>query len=251
VKAAATKCRFCGESLIERVERGHREIDAGDILTSSWEIYKKRFGIVFGSSLVIIGISMTMNLVFQVIQAALQVPMAVGGRRGAGFEVAQIVLLGVFWIASIGVQAYLQAGYQLLLLKVARGEPGEFAEIFSAGRFFWRIVGAGLLFWLLFIAGLICLIVPGFFVLLALWPYTLVIIDRDCGVIESLRFSHEATQGNYLACILLALAALGVSVLGMLACCIGVIFANPFTALFFTVAYCGMTGQLVATGRKT
>lgn len=252
IKREAIRCRFCGENLAEQTERGHAEIDAGDILTTAWAIYKDRFGIVFGASLIILGINFGLNMLSNFVQFLMDLPnVARGGAGGGGgggafggIDALQIAVAFAFSLVGIAINVYLEAGYRLLLLKVLRGEQVEVSEVFSGGRFFWRSLGATILFGLLLIAGFICLIAPYFFVLLVLWPFAWVLVDRDCGVIDSFRYAHEATTGNYLACIVLALAALGVSIAGVLACCIGIIFTNPFVWLFFGAAYCGMTGQL-------
>src|SRR5262249_18607775 len=37
IKRAATRCRFCGENLVDRgAEGGPRPLEAGDVLTQSW-----------------------------------------------------------------------------------------------------------------------------------------------------------------------------------------------------------------------
>jgi uncharacterized membrane protein len=76
------------------------------------------------------------------------------------------------------------------------------------------------------------------------------IVDRDLAVIESLRRSTELTSGNYGATFLLGLAFFGMVLVGVLALCVGVIFAVPLGSLMFAVAYCLMSGQTVAVPRR-
>jgi uncharacterized membrane protein len=151
----------------------------------------------------------------------------------------------IFAILNFVLNCYLQAGYTRLLVKIVRGENADVAEVFLGRRFFWRVVGANLLFVLAFYAGLLLFLIPGFIVALMLWPFMYVIVDRDVGVFESFRRSREITSGNYLACIVLGLAAIGAQLLGLIACFVGLVFTTPFVLLIFAVAYCRMSGQPV------
>src|SRR5262245_53231097 len=42
IKRAAKRCRFCGENFVDRgAEGGPRPLEAGDVLTQSWNIFQK------------------------------------------------------------------------------------------------------------------------------------------------------------------------------------------------------------------
>lgn len=247
IKAAATKCRFCGESLGERRSGVPTQIDAGEILSRSWELYLSQFWMVFGVVWIAIVIELAVNFGGQIVQGAISFGMmraAGGGPNAVGILVATYGISLLFMLVNFAVNSYLAAGLHVALLKLGRGERAELGDLFTGGRFFWRFFWGNLLFTIMLYVGLLLLIVPGIIVALMFWPFLYVIVDRNVGVIESLRQSRELTTGNYLAPFVLFLAGMGIGLAGLLALCIGLFPAIPFVALIFAVAYCGMSGQL-------
>ena len=73
--------------------------------------------------------------------------------------------------------------------------------------------------------------------------YSYIIVDREVGPIESLRLSNQITSGNKGAVFLLYLSTIGIGLLGIIALCVGVFFAQGFLTLMFAVAYLAMSGQ--------
>ena len=57
IRVAARRCRFCGEDLTGgRGEERSTKLEAGDVLTRSWDIFQNNLGILVGSTLVLMGI---------------------------------------------------------------------------------------------------------------------------------------------------------------------------------------------------
>lgn len=257
IKKAATRCRFCGEALDSRpVSDGvPTKIEAGDVLARAWEIYKGQFGLILGGFLIFLGIQIGVNMASQAVQVGIQFAVMGGGGAPPGNPgPALFAIYGtslVFAFLQFCVTSYLEAGYHLLLLKIARGDNAEIADVFSGRRYFWRFLLANFLFTLMLYLGLLLILIPGILVALAFWPFMYVIVDRDVGVMEAFRRSTELTSGNYGSCFLLGLALIGLTLLGFLALCVGMIFTIPLAGLMFAVAYCLMSGQAVATPRQT
>ena len=252
IKAAATKCRFCGESLVEHLAGGPTQIEIGDVFSRTWEIFQKRLGLLLGSSLILLGIWFAMAIGMYVVQVALMFS-AIPAMRGGGPSVVMLISLiygpmFLFLLLFLVVNAFLEGGYHILLMRMARGEQAEIGDLFSGGRYFWRMLLSNLAFMLVMYVGFALLIVPGIFVALAFWPFMYVIVDHDVGVIESFRRSRELTTGNYLAVFVLGLASFGANMLASF-CYIGMIFTMPFGFLLFAVAYCMMTGRVAARSR--
>ena len=249
IKKAARRCRFCGEELVRAAtsERIPTKIEAGEILSQAWEIYKDQLGLLVGASVVFWVITFGIAMVGSVIQNLLTLALAgPPGRGGNPFAmgIGAVGLMLIFQVINVAVGAYLQAGLHVLLLRVARRENAEFVDLFSGGRFFWRYFWGTLLFQIALGFGLLFLLVPGIILALMFWPVYYVLVDRDTGVIESFRLASEITTGNYMAAFILFLASIGLQLLGILALCVGWIFTLPLGELLFAVAYCGMNGQL-------
>lgn len=250
IKKAATRCRFCGETLVTAgtSQRVPTKIEAGAVLSHAWEIYKNQVGLLLGATIVVGGITGIVSAVGSVLQNVVTMAFAGPGGRGGnpvGMAIGVFGLMLFFAVLNVAVTAYLQAGLHMLLLRVARGENAEFVDVFSGGRFFWRFFWGTLLFEIVLVIAFVLLIVPCVILSLMFWPVYFVIVDRDTGVIESLRLAHEITTGNYMAAFVLFLAGMGIMLLGIFpGLCIGLLFAAPLWSLLWAVAYCGMNGQL-------
>ena len=250
IKKAATRCRYCGETLVRTgaSERVPTTIDAGEILSHAWEIYKGRLGLLLGVVVVFYGIIFGAAFAGSLIQNLILFSVAGPAGRGGNPIAMGIAVFGLtlfFQVLNVALGAYLQAGLHVLLLRVARGENAEFIDLFSGMRFFWRFFWGTWLFQIMIGLGFLFLIIPGIILSLMFWPVFYVIVDRNTGVIESLRQAHEVTTGNYLAVFVLYLAGMGILLLGIFpGLCIGMLFTAPLFSLLWAVAYCGMNGQL-------
>ncbi len=253
VRREATRCRFCGENLVARDGVGER-FEAGAILTRSWEIFQKNLGILIGSTLVLLGISAVTVMASYAAMIVGMISIGGAGRQQQGPDTAMILILvtivGLMMFFVFAVNAYLQGGFHLLLLRVARGDRATLGDMFTGNRFFWRLFWGNVLFTLLSTTGLLLFFVPYVFVILIFWPFGFLIVDEDVGVIESFRRSQELTHGNLLQIFILLLAAFGIYTLGAMACYVGLIFSIPLMAVIFTVAYCRLNGQATAGGRQ-
>jgi hypothetical protein len=258
IKAAATRCRYCGENLADGRPTGvPTVIEAGPILSTTWEIYKKQLGILIASALIVGGISFGVQMLTNFLQQG--VMLAVGGPgagQGANNQnvaiVAMLLVMGTSWIILLAVNTFMQAGLTTLLLRVARGDgPVDLSILFSGGRVFWPFLGATILLQLMIGFGLLLLIVPGIILALMFWPCLYVIIDQNAGVFEALDRARAVTKDNYFAVIALALVSFGVQILGIFpGMCIGLLFTVPYGWLLFAVAYCRMSGQATAGDRS-
>jgi len=259
IKKAATRCRFCGETL-DSAPVGDgvpTRFEAGDALSRAWEIYKDKLGILVAAFLIFTAVQFAVqfgvSLISQLVQTGLLLAVGGGGAPG-GNPGPVLAVIGLVGLVTMVVQylgiAFLEAGYHIFLLKVARGQNADLMDLFAGSRYFWRVFLAYLLFTLMMGLGFLLLIVPGVIVALAFWPFMFLIVDRDLGVIESFRRSAEIASGNYGSSFLLWLVLVGLTLLGALALCVGLIFAVPLANLMFAVAYCLMSGQAVVVPRR-
>jgi hypothetical protein len=168
--------------------------------------------------------------------------------------------------------SWLSIGQNLALLQLARRVPGAFREIFGGGRYLLTTILAGVVLALLLVTiGLVNLIWipiltgvmgPGspvtvlvFAVAIALALITVayvalrfsqfhfMILDQGAGVIDSLRFSWEATRRQAATLILIFALVFLINFGGLLVCLIGIVFTVPFTSLMLAIAYMSLTGQ--------
>lgn len=121
-------------------------------------------------------------------------------------------------------------------LKIVRGEPAQFGDLFSGGPFL-TYVGAAILTTLGVLVGFVLCIVPGFYLTICwcFWQY--LVVDRGADVIESMRRSWKMTEGRRMDLFGFFLLVFFVNLLGLLACLIGVIVTSALTSVAFAWTY--------------
>lgn len=192
-------------------------IDVGDAFSRTWTIFKGQMGMCIGVAVVAwlinAGVQMTMQMAIE---------MAAGAARD---EVTAVMLAIVAIVVNTGVSTWIGAGQVHVFLRIARGERPEFSELFSGARWFWKILGSSILFGLMCLVGYVLCIVPGVIVALMFSQYRMLIIDRNVGVMDSLRMSKTITTGNKLTLFVIGLALFGLAILAAIPCFLGFIIA--------------------------
>lgn len=237
IRRNARRCRFCGETLEGRTAWQPTKVEPGVVLSMSFGLFAKNFGLLVGTTLLILFV------MFGVL-AVLGTPVAMYfNHPGAPPETLEKVVLTAIYLVLFAVYVYLQGGHNLMMLKIARGEQAQIADLFAGLPYFGRIFLGYLLLTALAAVGFVLCIIPYFFVLMTFWPFALVIVDQNVGVIESFRRSRQLTANNLLTIFVLWLAVTGINLLVIPTCGIGVIFAIPLITSILVVAYCTMAGQ--------
>lgn len=128
----------------------------------------------------------------------------------------------VFELLNLPVSLWMGMGLIRYCVRIARGETPTFEDLFRGGPF-WRYLGLSLLVMLLFLAGFVLCIAPGVFLAIC-WGFAFyLVVDRDAGVAEAMSRSWRMTAGRRLDLFLYMLLLLALTLLGLLACVVGVI----------------------------
>lgn len=222
------------------VARGFQptRIELGETFGRTWEIYKRNLGILVGAALILIVCNM-------VVGAVIGAVFAVAGQNAEG--AIAVILVLVQNVLSQAVSSFFWIGMILFNLKVARGEPAEFSDLFGGGQ--WFVFGAviQIITSIAAMFGLVLLIVPGIIIFLMFSQSMYLLVDRNADIMGALRMSMEVTKGNKLTLFALYVVAFLITVVvTLLTCGLGLILMAPFMVLLTTVAYLGMTGQPTA-----
>jgi phage FluMu protein Com len=212
-----------------------RPVGVEPILNYAWQLWQQHLGILLGITVIGIAVNYAIQIVFTIPQMALQA----NDQAEAAIAVS---LLGS--LLNQGIQLFLGIGMARIALKLARRQRAEFTDLFSGGPLFLPVLGAYILFNVALTVGLLLLIVPGIILALMLWPYYMLIVDQKAGVIESFSLASQVTKNNWGTAFLLAILSIGIFIVGVIALCIGVIFAVPLILMLWTVAYLMMSGQI-------
>lgn len=140
-------------------------------------------------------------------------------------------------IISNIISVFFMLGATRIGLRIVSGHAFDVGMLFSGGK--WLIKGfvAYILYGLAIVLGLICLIVPGIILMLRLGAYMNAMVEKDMGIIDSLKYSWNLTRGNGLNLFVIFLFSILVIIAGCIALIVGLLFAFPMMMLMWTVAY--------------
>jgi hypothetical protein len=228
----------------------------GDAVTFAWERIKADPGTTLATIIVgaiipgaIFGVLYVVSSIFVGLLGA-AARSGASPRRGAeAFDAMLPVIIGINSIAGIlaaAVALFLGAGIVNFSLKVARGQPYQFGDLFGGGKYFLSIFAAGLLIGIAVDIGLIFLVVPGIILSLGFSVAPWVIVDRGLGPIEGMKASWELTDGHKGTIFIFNLIAFGLSLAGVCACGVGTLIVVPILCIAHAYIYLKLSGQPVA-----
>lgn len=221
-------------------------INAVDLLQTAW----KRFQL---NPLMAVGMWFTYAL-FQ--------PSGGGGGSLNNSELSQLVgpdIMLLFGVVTIGwsllclvVGPVLRGGYDLAMLRTYRGDDNvTFGDLFAGLPKALPLFLTGLLFTIACVAGFVACIVPGIILALGLWPAFLLVMEDDLDAVSALKGAWALTSGHKLQLLILSISCGVVTLLGLLACCVGIFVAAPVAQLAWVGAYDEMRRAQGATGAVT
>jgi phage FluMu protein Com len=216
------------------------QADVGSILNYSVALWQEHLGLLVGATVVVgainIGFSFGQGMATEGLRMADQPALA-----------AIVELIGTF--VSQAIQLYLGIGVTQMMMNMARKKRADFSDIFNGGSRFLPVLGVSLLFGLALLFGFLLLIVPGVIMLLIWWPCYYLVVDDKSEVFESFSVARTITEGNMGTIVLVWLVGLGISLLGCLALCVGLLFAAPLVGMMYVVSYLMMSGQIPLTAK--
>ena len=144
---------------------------------------------------------------------------------------------GLITLAAMAYSFIVTMGLYKVCLMLVDGQKPQFNDLFSQYPKLINYLVAGILFILGVALGSILLIIPGIWFALRYQYFGMAIVDKNMGPIEALKYSGQITQGNVLKLFGMALASMGVIVLGLLALILGVFVAMPVVYLAMAYIY--------------
>jgi hypothetical protein len=251
------------------VKEGRRAVGAGvpftvaDVFNWSWSIYKENFGQCLAISLGAIGIGQLLGIALSALLAA----VAAATRDQTLVLLVRIVVTFLSLVASV----WLGVGQTMAYLKLARGEPVEFAEIFRGGQYVlttilaylvivimvavpvflavflitFAIVAAGNNVLVTVLVFLAVAVPTGLFIVYVTSRLTLfyyVIVDQNTGVFDAFRETWKLSGGAVGTIVLVLFVQLAILLAGFLAFCVGLVFAYPLAMMLMPVTYLALIG---------
>lgn len=150
---------------------------------------------------------------------------------------------GLMIIPSQLIQSFFSLGVVAFALSLIRGQDASIGQLFSQSP--WKLVKylvASLFYGVMVGVGFLFLIFPGIYLAIRFGYYQFAIVDKDLGIIESLKYSSQLTRDNKMNLLLLGLLSFLIVVAGFIALGVGLLWACPTVWLASTIAYCYMHG---------
>jgi phage FluMu protein Com/uncharacterized membrane protein len=226
-------------------------LDIGDVFNRTWEIYTKELAPLIVGMLILLGVTLVLFVPIAIgmtIAVGVGIAVSENGNEPLGVAIIIAAVAAVILVAFLA-SAWLYGGFIQWILKIARGQPHTFSDIFSGSPYVLSLLGAGLLFFLATMVGYILCIVPGVIIALMFSQFAWLIVDRRAGTLESLSRSLQLTNGNKLPMFLLMLLAFVISGVANLVP-FAFIFTTPFLWLLLAVTYLRLSGEETAADRR-
>jgi len=228
----------------------------GAAISGGWEAYKTHWAPLTFGCIVVTLIGAVPGQVAPTLSLAGSVE-----EDTAAYYAIHAPLSIVGWLVS----EFFMAGFTRAAMRTMRANDVSFGDFFAAGSRFFDYVGMSLLKTLalalasfpfvvavtlaalrvvdpIVAVAAVVFLVPGVIVGLGLTNAPFFVIDQNLGSTASLKASWESTKGQKGHLLVLALAEVGVMILGVVACCIGVFAAVPVMLLARAIVYMRMTG---------
>lgn len=144
------------------------------------------------------------------------------------------------WILDI----IIGIGVIKIALDFVDNRKSEYKELFTHYKLFFRYLGASILYGLIVLGGFILLIAPGVIWAIKFSFFRYFIVDKNAGVMESLKLSAEATKGMKWNLFLLGIILIGIVILGAIALGIGLFAAIPTVTIAYACVYRKLSSYL-------
>jgi hypothetical protein len=213
---------------------GNQRVEVGHIWNYAWQVWQSNLGLLVGMTLLVAVITGPLRAVVRYLE-----------RNDPRNELALLALAGSILVMVLNI--YLGIGQAQIALKLARRQPASISDLFGGARRFFPVLGLVILLGFAVTAGLFLCIVPGVLLLIMFWPSYYLVIDERATLFETFALAYNITEGNRVTTFLLWLLSVAVIILGLLAACVGVLFAAPLVAMVWATAYLMMSGQIPTT----
>ena len=158
------------------------------------------------------------------------------------------VFVGVFYFGIAGVallvNSFIAGGVVEFALKIARGQPASFGDVFAGGKYFGSMFVGWIGFTFAIGLGFALCVVPGYIVQFGLWPFAFIIVDQKLGGIDALKKAWSMTTGHKMNIFIFWLLCFVAIIAGEIACVLPVFFVSyPLIILASAHMYLTLNGE--------
>jgi uncharacterized membrane protein len=209
-----------------------------DALADGWTLVKRDLGTWIAMALlagiVATALSFFSQAVSDVLFGSDMVMMTPDGRP----DFSRMGLLIGFSLVANSIAYPVYAGLYWAALKQIRGEQISVPDLFKGFAHFLPLLGYGILYNVLFTLGCMLCIFPGIYIMGAMTPGPLLIIDKGMGPFEAFSESIRVMGSQvWLLGLFAFVAVFAMVILGLLMCCVGVVVTMPVYVVAIALHY--------------
>ena len=227
---------------------GGGELDIVSCISRSWKLLQNNFGRLVGTTFLVLLLFGGMSGVLRfLVNTAFGVPFYIRGVHG--WEMLRLqwrgILVSSLW--NLFLAGPFMGGLYNYYLKLMRGQPASLVDAFAGfSGAFVPLVMAHVVSGVLASLGFLLCILPGIYLAVA-WKFTLpLVIDKQLGFWEAMELSRKVVTHQWWSLFALFLLSVLITVLGVIACCIGVFVTAPIGIAAILYAYEDVLGASTA-----
>jgi hypothetical protein len=197
-----------------------------DYINEAWDMVRKNMAVyVVGALLVIINAAMYGS------------PMGPKPGEMPHFNPSMIPLSLIAFLIPMSISQVLNTGISLCALEEADTGATSINTLFSGFRYFINVAATCLLYILAIYVGLVLCIIPAFYVA-GLFAFAPIIAAREgLGPIQSMQRSSEMLKPFAWANFGFMFVASFINILGVIACCVGLLWTTPILYIGLALHY--------------
>ncbi len=191
-----------------------------ELLKDAWALLRKNLNLFA----LLVGVYLIYYIAQYAIQGALRYSLASG------------LISLVFSVISL----VLELGSINLVLHLIDGKKAEIADLYNYSNLAMKILKtfvASILFGIAFVVGLILLVIPGVYIAIRSQFFVYYIVDKDAGIVDSLKMSWNLTKNGVLNLFLFDLLLIFLNILGAILFGIGLLVTVPLSLIAVTSLY--------------
>ncbi len=196
---------------------------------TAWGLFKNNWRIMVGVALIIFALSATSASIERLLT-----------------EVGTSSL--VVSLLSYLLGAWLALGMIRMFLDIFHGRKPTIGVLFSQAGLLLYFLGAVILYILMLLGGLVLFVIPGLFLAIKFYFFSIFIVDKELGPIESLKASWNLTKGHWWNVFGLMFLLVFFNLAGALALGLGLLVTVPVSWMAMICAYQFMSSSAEKTG---
>ncbi|MEO4046086.1 hypothetical protein AAFN46_03210 [Pseudomonas sp. CAU 1711] len=236
-------------SLAEALNRGYN-FAIFDLLGEAWRKTKGTKGLIWGGFFAYFGVMIGAQIALYLISlilglGAFGLASLAGGEGAIMAGAFGLILLVLFTsLVTLALTYPFIAGFNMIGIRQAAGQPLRFAEIFSHFNRTLPLLGAGILMTIVTAIGFVLFVLPGIYLSIALMLTIPLVVERKLSPWQAMMVSCKAINQHWFKVFFLFVAMNIVVWISMLPLGIGLIWTLPMFIVMIGVLYNRIFGVL-------